>query len=430
MTQTVFVPNSDSQVKPAGAGDAFSHVATGLHEYPVSTSTMTFALMMRQMVLKLVAEVHNPQVNHTNYALSVLQAFIVISLLPLQVSAGGLAKEIQANSSFQQTMSQFQSFFTYIESLSSTSGNGLPPGWNNSAVSSTKLNQLYSQFYNFFYASNATAGASGVSGPTWNDLFFEVRDPTSPTGYVKVPLIIPGSTPPQFQPSIAKILTAFSAYFGEAEGDSVPPILPSNANGINPNSHVPGVVLLLFADMQWKFDQSKNFVPKDAAGDYDFAAAYGIENKDGSITGSSFGLANSSIAAANSFWVQLQAYVPGLNGQGGYLGADLYSAANEAINRPSSHNSRDYFETVDLPFVALTYAQAKVSGPSATGGILGLLCDSTGTAQQEADKEGQDQITALQTLGQTMATQVQTATSIASNEALSEAQMVAGQTPA
>jgi hypothetical protein len=320
------------------------------------------------------------------------------------VGVGEMEKQITQNSSFQGTMSQFQSFFTYLESIIPNGGSNsgtLPSGWN-TGVGASKLQNLYSGFMNLFYGNS--------QNPTWSQMSFTIWN-SATSSFIQVPFEQGGVV----QPSIMKILTAFNAYFSTTTG--MPPIV---STPLNPSAHVPDVLMLLFTTMQAKF--GNNPIPNSGGGDngYDFAAAFGIENSDGTITGSSFGVADASIGAANNFWLQIQETTQEGNNPGQSMGEALYLAA-------SGQSDQAFIEVV-IPAMASEYSSDS-SNPTSDGSLLDNINNSAGTAQSEAYNESQETLTALQTVGQNITTETQTGQSIASNEASSETEMVSNQTP-
>ena len=78
-------------------------------------------------VMDMIKSAMSSNVQDMNYAYMVIILFIALGLTPLQMGIGDLGNNINANSQFQELMTQFQSIFTYLEASPSTAGrSGLP----------------------------------------------------------------------------------------------------------------------------------------------------------------------------------------------------------------------------------------------------------------------------------------------------------------
>lgn len=383
--------------------------------------------------LEMVRSAMGSNVQDTNYAYLVIVLFIAVGLLPLQQGIGDLGNDINQNADFQQLMTQFQSIYTYLESspaLANPPGAGpaqMPPGWDQTPAGAQKIQQLIDGVGGLYYGTGNGASTS----PTWDQLYFTIRQPDGTYKHVYLFSNTPGNE--GIIPSVAKIMTAFAQYFSVPLGstDGIP-----GPKGVTAGSHVPGIYMMLFKDMQWSFDQSKSFVPSGPGG-YDFAKAYGIENADGSITPSSFGTVNSSIAGAEDYFNNLQTIPTDYKGNQCKANTSLLTI----INEPGEDPTQNVDLVIALGDMATTYwvtqnptdpnskpaNQPWPGSVQAKGSLCDTLASSASNAQSSADKDNQSQMTTLQSQSQEITSEVQTGQSIQSTEGKSEASIVQNQ---
>ncbi|MBP9841185.1 MAG: hypothetical protein KBC64_02020 [Simkaniaceae bacterium] len=395
-------------------------------------------------VMDMIKSAMSSNVQDTNYAYMVIVLFIALGLTPLQMGIGDLGSNINANSQFQELMTQFQSIFTYLEASPSMTGAPaggpaiMPSGWQNTAVGAAKIEQLLNGFGSFFYGINI-GGGGDPSLPTWNDLFFTIR--LSDGSYQKIPLVNAGV----FNSNIMGLMNAFAGYFSlpQTWHQNTIPGGPGNPP-LDPTTKVPGLYLLLFKDIQLKLDQSKSFVSPDLS---NLGEIYGVADASGHYDPASFGTVNSSIAGANDFWVQLQTCPVFFNGnqipfndsngaQYPELGSMLYQTLTNNNGMPSNFNEQQL--VIALAGMAQTYWVSQnpndpttnlpwVGSAGAKGSLVDTLDSSAGNAQSSADKDNQNQMTQLQAQSQEITSEVQTGQSIQSTEAKSEAAIIQNQ---
>ncbi|MBP9841184.1 MAG: hypothetical protein KBC64_02015 [Simkaniaceae bacterium] len=392
-------------------------------------------------VMDMIKSAMSSNVQDTNYAYMVIILFIALGLTPLQMGIGDLGSNINANSQFQELMTQFQSIFTYLEASPSTAGippgtpAGMPPGWDTSTVGADKIQQLLSGFGSFFYGMGLGGGEGGGNAPTWGDLYLTVRE--SDGSFQKV-YITQNS-------NLMNFVEKFASYFAVPVGGCSFPGILGSSNTITPSFTVPGICLLLLKDLQFKLDQSKTFLTSDCS---NVGEIYGVADSSGNYNISAFGTVNSSIAGANDFWTQLQASP--IDYQGNFCDYNnlLHLYPTQGIpfaymlfdmcqywGSPSS--CYQDFVTV-LGTMATTYWVSQNPNDPATnlpwsksagakGSLVDTLDSSAGNAQSSADKDNQNQMTQLQAQSQEITSEVQTGQSIQSTEAKSEAAIIQNQ---
>lgn len=470
MTNINSIKSSDPlEQKGSGIPSDLQNIGQGNAANSLDSHRKMLSIMdeMMSTVMKLMTQ--NKNVEHTNYAYIVLTVFILFGLLPLQVNIGDIGNNVNQISKMQESMTEMQSFMSYVESIVQGPDGTLPANWQTEGASIAKLQSLASSFYSFFYYGDS-------SNPTLGDLYFLVRRPPSEGGgYYKVYFFDgPNHQGQNMNPEVLKLLQGLGEYFagGQEPSASGPQQMPgifNNGifNGSDPTQHfsptdrASGLMMLLFRDVQMKLDGLNQYLKPvsgstwdDNAANFDFASAYGIEDSEGNIDPQALPQVNSTIGAAYSLYSTMMGVPQDAAkstdvspAQFGWL--LLYWAQNKLD--PQSIAPKDYpgwAQAVDNPtkiplsafidgigYMAKQYWDSqnpttanKPTDPNETkGSLLEMLADTAGTAQSTADNSSSNLMTKLQSVSQEMTTEVQTGQQIAQSEAKSEQYMVQSQ---